>query len=105
MGRVNLTRVILGGIVAGIVINVSEFLLNGVVMKAQIEQMMRSLGKSTPMGGSAMAVWVLWGFAAGIVAVWLYAAIRTRYGPGPGTAFRAALATWFLGWFLAHAHY
>ena len=37
MGKINLSRVILGGIVAGIVINVSEWLLHDVVMKEQFE--------------------------------------------------------------------
>lgn len=101
MGKVNLPRVILGGVLAGIIINLGEFLLNAVVLKVKNEEAMKSLGKTMPEGGSTMAVWVLWGFAAGIVAVWLYAAIRPRYGAGFGTAVRAGLAVWFLAWFLS----
>jgi len=101
MGKVNFSRVILGGVVAGIVINISEFVLNGVVMKTQMEEWMKALGKPVPMSGSAMAVWIVWAFAAGIVLVWLYAAIRPRYGAGPGTAARAGLAMWFFASLLA----
>ena len=36
----------------------------------------------------------------GIAAVWIYAAIRTRYGPGSNTAIRAGLAAWALAVFL-----
>jgi len=46
-------------------------------------------------GGSAILVWILFGFALGIAAVWLYAAIRPRYGAGAGTAARAGVAVWF----------
>jgi hypothetical protein len=42
------------------------------------------------------AAWsfVLWGFLVGIFAVWLYAAIRPRYGDGPKTALCAGAVVW-----------
>src|SRR5262249_46950132 len=95
MGKINLSRVILGGILAGIVVNVSEFLLHDVVLKAEEMETLKALGKTMPQGGSVVFVWLLWGFAWGIGAVWLYAGIRPRYGAGPGTAVRAGLAAWF----------
>ena len=96
MKPVNWGRVILGGIAAGIVVNVSEFLLNEVVLKKANEDAMKALGKSMPEAGGTIAVWILWGFLFGIVAVWLYAAIRSRYGAGPATAVKAGLAVWIL---------
>jgi hypothetical protein len=36
----------------------------------------------------------LWGFAAGFLVVWLYAAIRPRLGAGPKTALCAGLFCW-----------
>jgi hypothetical protein len=98
MKSINWGRVILGGIVAGVVVNVSEFVLNEIVLKSQYEEAMKALGKTMPTGGSTMTVWILWGFALGIVAVWLYAAIRPRYGAGPGTAVKAGVAVWLLGY-------
>lgn len=95
MGKINLSRVILGGILAGVVVNISEGLLHAVVMKAQDAEMMKALGRTVPEGGGVLAVWLLWGFAWGIVAVWLYAAVRPRFGPGPGTAARVGVAAWF----------
>jgi hypothetical protein len=95
MKAINWGRVILGGIVAGIIVNVSEFVLNTVVLKSQNEEMMRALGKTVPMTGATTAVWVIWGFLFGIAAVWLYAAIRPRYGPGLATAAKAGIAAWF----------
>jgi hypothetical protein len=37
-------------------------------------------------------------FIVGILTVWLYAAIRPRYGPGPKTAIYAGLTVWFLAY-------
>ena len=98
MGKVNWSRVFLGGLVAGIVINLGEFLFHAVVFKTQVEEAMRAMGKDAAAmeSGSAMAVWVLWCFLLGIGAVWTYAAIRPRYGAGAKTATIAGVAVWFL---------
>jgi hypothetical protein len=96
MGKVNLGRVILGGILAGIVINFSEWLIHDVVMKDQFQTALKALGKEPPHAGSTIFWFNVWGFIAGITAVWLYAAIRPRYGPGPATATRAGIAVWIL---------
>ena len=40
------------------------------------------------------------GFLSGIALVWLYAAIRPRYGAGPRTAVCAGAAIWFLSYAL-----
>ena len=101
MRKVNLSRVILGGLLAGIIINLSEFLLNEKVMRAQNEEAMKALGKTIPEGSAVMTTWIIWGFVAGIAAVWLYAAIRPRYGAGPATAIRAGIAVWVFGWLLS----
>jgi hypothetical protein len=53
------------------------------------------------MTGSAIAINVIASFAAGILLVWLYAAMRPRFGPGMKTATMAALAVWICG-FLFH---
>ncbi len=39
---------------------------------------------------------ILTTFVLGIASVWLYAAIRPRYGPGARTAIVAGLAVWVL---------
>jgi hypothetical protein len=97
MKGINFGRVILGGLLAGVVVNISEFVLNNVVLKSQMEEGMKALGRTVPQSGGAIAVWTVLGFAIGIVSVWLYAAIRPRYGAGPATAARAGLCVWFFG--------
>ncbi len=97
MKSINWGRVILGGIVAGVVINLSEFVLNEIVLKSGNEEAMKALGKTMPTGGGTMAVWIVLGFVIGIASVWLYAGIRPRYGPGAATAVKAGILVWILG--------
>lgn len=95
MAKINLGRVILGGLLAGLVINVGEFLFNGVIFAEELNDAARALGVEPP-GAEAIAVFMVQALAMGIVAVWLYAAIRPRFGAGPSTAVLAGLIVWFL---------
>lgn len=97
MGKINLGRVILGGLLAGIVVNIGEFILNEPILGEQWAAAMASLNRP-PIGGSAIAWFIVMGFVLGIVLVWLYAAIRPRFGAGPKTAIIAGLAVWFFAW-------
>ena len=56
MGRINWGRVFLGGLLAGVVINVGEFLFHAVLFKDQMAEAMRALGKdpATVMTGGKM---------------------------------------------------
>ena len=72
---------ILGGLVAGVTINVFEFLLNGVILANDMQAAIGALG--TQMGARFVTAW---GFLVGIFAVWLYAAIRPRFGALRATA-------------------
>src|SRR3989442_14768444 len=76
MGKINWIRVILGGLAAGLIINVFESVLNGVILAKDMEAAISALGRQ--MGGGALAMFIAWGFLVGIFAVWLYAAIRPR---------------------------
>ena len=102
MAHTNRGRVVLGGLLAGIVINVVEFITNGVVLREAWGKAMQALGKPADLTAGAIVVFDIWGFLLGIAAVWLYAAIRPRYGAGPNTAIRAGLVTWAVAVFLAN---
>jgi hypothetical protein len=101
MGKINVGRWIAGGIVAGILVNISETVLNVVVLRGQWESAMKALGKAQAESGSARVVWMIWGLAYGLICVWLYAAIRPRFGPGAGTALKAGFAAWLLACLLS----
>ena len=96
MGKINLGRVILGGLLAGVVINLVEGILNGVVFAKQWAEVMTGLGKAAAPSVKQIIALNVWGFALGILTVWLYAAIRPRFGSGPRTAICAGATVWFL---------
>lgn len=84
--------------------NISEFVLHAVVLKADGEKLMEDwnrLGlKIAP--DPLMLMWlVAITFVLGILAVWTYAAIRPRYGAGPKTAICAGLAVWAMSYLYA----
>jgi len=100
MGRINFARIILGGLVTGLVINVGEFLLNEVIFVKQMEEMVRRLNITRP-GAAFIGAAVVLTFLLGIVIVLVYALIRTRLGPGPKSALVAGLVGWFCVYFYA----
>jgi len=85
VGGINFGRVVLGGLLAGLIINISECLLNGVVLARDMDEAMRRLNLP-PVGGNAITIFVIFGFVLGIAAIWFYAAIRPRFGAGVKTA-------------------
>jgi hypothetical protein len=97
MTGINTRRVVLGGLAAGLVLNVSESFLNMVVLAKANEASLKALNLP-PIGGGAIAFYVAWGFLQGLVTVWLYAALRPRLGPGPRTAVLAGLLVWLLAY-------
>jgi len=103
MGKISIGRVIGGGLLAGLVINVCEFLVNGLWLAADWEAAMKAIGVTSTNAPTQILIYNVWGFAMGILAVWLYAAIRPRFGPGPKTACTAAAALWIPGYLLATA--
>lgn len=94
----NYRRMLLAGLVAGVIINAGEFVLNGVVLAGSMVQDMTR--HNLVMAPWAMAFYVLMGFALGFGLAWLYVSIRPRYGAGFGTALIAAAALWTIGYIL-----
>jgi hypothetical protein len=97
MGRINLARVLVGGFIAGIIINAGEFILNGVLLAEEMNAAMAALNR--PPIDPSMIVWfVIISFGFAFILVWTYAAIRPRFGPGVKTAVCAAALCWGLGY-------
>jgi hypothetical protein len=94
MNKINLRSVLLGGLVAGLIINAGEFILNGILLRPHIEADMKRMNLMPPGNGFAVLAVALT-FIFGILAVLLYAMIRSRLGPGPKTALVIALILWF----------
>lgn len=95
MGKINWTRVFLCGLLAAIV----WYLLSSLVMVFLGKEFTAALLAASPrtfpenMRGF-YAFRLTTTFATGIWAMWLYTAIRPRYGPGPKTAAMVGFAWW-----------
>jgi hypothetical protein len=94
MGKINLQKVVIGGLIAGVVLNVIDFVMFGMLLRAQMAAAMQALGRP-PMTNAQVPWFVFLDFVSGISMVWLYAAMRPRYGAGPSTAAKAGVAGWF----------
>jgi hypothetical protein len=98
----NYARILIGGLVCGLVLSIGEFLLNAVILAKQMEEFFRKCGMAPPSTQGLVVLFVMI-FLMGIFIVYLYAAIRPRYGPGPKTAICAALLAWFCVYFYGNA--
>ena len=94
MKNINVGRVLIGGLLAGLILNIGEFLLNDVILGTQMREFFARYRIPEP-GGSFMIVAVTLTFVMGIVLVLVYALIRPRLGPGVKTAVVAGLIMWF----------
>jgi hypothetical protein len=92
---IQMGRVIAGGLVAGLIVNIGETILNVPLAGAAMEQALQARNLP-PVGGGAIAYFVVMCFLLGILIVWTYAAVRPRLGPGPKTAVIVALLAWFM---------
>lgn len=100
MGTINWQRVLLGGIVAGLIIDIVQWGLHGLVLGSEWRQVMQSLGRPIEETAGRSLFYIVLGLVYGILAVWAYASIRPRYGAGPKTALYAGLGVWLLGYCL-----
>ena len=94
MGKINFGRVLLGGLSAGLALNIGEVVFNDMIMGTAMRDWLGRHNFSEP-GGSFIAIAVTLTFLLGIVMVLLYALMRPRLGPGPKTAIVTALIFWF----------
>lgn len=94
MSKINVGRVLFGGLAAGVVLNFGEFVLNGVLLAESMKGDFDRLHLPDP-GPPFIAKAVTITFLLGIVLVYLYAAIRPRFGAGVKTAICTGLIAWF----------
>ena len=93
----NWVRILVGGLAAGSVMLLSQIVLHTVVLVEQGTALIedwaaRGLDASAALEPSIPLTGAI--FLLGWVAVWLYAAVRGRMGPGPRTALCAGVVVW-----------
>ena len=89
----NTGRIVLGGLVAGLVANVLDFASGTFLLFEDMDRNRQRLNiaVTTWEGNAALVTWTLADFVLGLLLVFTYAAIRPRFGPGPSTAVIAAV--------------
>lgn len=98
----NTSKVITGGLAAGLVLNVLDFVINnyivGARMAAEANAFKPGLGDAMmTMGGKQIAGYVIMDFVIGLLLTYTYAAMRPRFGAGAKTAVITALVFWIFG--------
>jgi hypothetical protein len=102
MGKINVGRLVLGGIVAGIVGDLLDFPVDGVWLAKRWADGLSALGH--PGLATNQILWFnLLGLVIGLFAIWIYAGIRPRFGAGVKTAIYAGIAVWILGFLVPNA--
>src|SRR5215510_9237562 len=94
MGRINWSRVIICGLVAGSVWTVTSAISTWFV-GADFNAAVPGNKIFAPSAGLATFLFAV-NLAGGIWVMWLYASIRPRYGAGPKTAAIAGLSWWIV---------
>ena len=96
---INTQKVLIGGIAAGVVMNIIDFIsykfILGARMMAESEAFKPGMSQAM-MTSSAMISNIVMDLVLGILLVWTYAAIRPRFGPGLKTAVYVAVLFWLL---------
>ena len=93
---INTGKVLAGGLGAGVVLNVMDFVANMLMTSDFAENASRlGLDAATMQAAGTVATWVVIDLLMGLVLVFVYAAIRPRFGAGPKTAVLAGSIIWF----------
>ena len=95
MGKINVGRLILGAVAAGIVMNGFDYVSNEIIMKADYAAVFAA--RNIDPAAMSIATMVVLDFAMALLLVFTYAAIRTRFGAGPKTALVAGLLVALIG--------
>jgi hypothetical protein len=102
MGKINVARVILGGLLAGLIMNISETVLNLYVIGDASAAALQRFGLQFP-GPHQIGIFVAMTFVLGIILIFVYAGLRPRFGASAKTAVIAALVVWIVGFMPAFA--
>lgn len=94
-GTMNIGRILLGGLVGGLIINVVEQVVHGILLRERWDEAMKKVTEQAIGTQATVLFWII-GFVVGVALAWLYAAIRPRYGAGPRTAVIASIYLWIV---------
>ena len=87
---INSGKVVVGGLVAGVVANGLDYLFQGVVLKPDFEMFRQRLNLD-PVAANNPVPWIVVDFILGFLLIVTYVGFRARWGPGPKTAIYAGV--------------
>ncbi|MBV8772449.1 MAG: hypothetical protein JO166_08995 [Deltaproteobacteria bacterium] len=97
MGNINVNRLLIGGVLAGLICFIGDGFIHGALLAERWAGVMTALGRqSTDFGRQHPGYFAAYDLLKGLIAVAIYAGIRPRFGPGAATALIAAVAVWLL---------
>ena len=95
MARINWGRLVLGGLVAAIIMFVTDGFIHGQIVDADWKAVYAGLRAAEPeQHGASMVYFALFELGRGLIAMLFYATMRTHFGAGPKTAALAGIASW-----------
>jgi hypothetical protein len=100
---INTGKVVTGGLAAGVVLAILDFLVNGLLLAGANRAAMTALNPTLAEGmesSGVMIAYIVLDLVFGLLLVWTYAAMRPRFGPGPKTAVFAGLQVWCVAFLL-----
>ncbi len=95
MYRINWVRLIVGGLVATIILFISDGLFHERVVTADWIAVYKNLGVAEPHHtGLGVLYFAVFDLGRGLISIYLYALMRSCCGPGPKTAVLAGVVAW-----------
>jgi hypothetical protein len=95
MNKINWPRLIIGGLVAAVIVFVTDGFLHERILKADWQAIYQGLGATPPEHNpAALFYFAIFELGRGFIAIYLYALMRSCCGPGPKTAALAGIVAW-----------
>lgn len=96
--KINIVRVVLGGIVTGIVLFVASGIVNGVILSQDFKNWSGEMGNLIhPLNFSvSLGLWLIMSTIRGIVSIWVYVGISRIYGAGPKSVLLTGILIWIV---------
>lgn len=96
MYRINWVRVIVGGLIAAVILFVTDGVLHERIVGADWLAVYHALGSREPTEHNALGLvyFAVFELGRGLISIYLYALMRSCCGPGPKTAVFAGVVAW-----------
>jgi hypothetical protein len=97
--KINIRRVFLGGVVAGLVIFAINGVVNGAILSGQFQVWAQGMGQHLrpPTFPVALGLWLVMSWLLGTAGVWIAAEIVARGHTRMPAALRAGMLVWIIG--------